>query len=57
MRGRGDFRSWEIAKHLLATKRVDLSPVITARCGFRDSKGAFDLCEPGEPGKVLLLPD
>ncbi len=55
--GRENFRSWEIAKQLLATKRVDLSPVITARFAFRDYKQAFDLCETGESGKVLLLPE
>ncbi|HEY8345243.1 MAG TPA: alcohol dehydrogenase catalytic domain-containing protein [Bacillota bacterium] len=55
--GRDNFTSWEIAKNLLGNKRVDLTPFITHRFGFKDFQEALELAEAGNTGKVLLLPE
>ncbi|MTI59806.1 MAG: zinc-binding dehydrogenase [Firmicutes bacterium] len=55
--GRDNFTSWEIAKNLLGNNRIDLEPFITHRFGFKDFKEALELCESGNTGKVLLLPE
>ncbi len=55
--GRDTFTTWEIAKNLLSSKRVDLEPLITHRFSFGDFREAFRLCKALETGKVLLLPE
>jgi threonine 3-dehydrogenase len=55
--GRDTFTTWEIAKNLLVTKKINLSKLITSRFPFPDFQEAFELCESGKTGKVLLFPE
>jgi threonine 3-dehydrogenase len=55
--GRDTFTTWEIAKNLLSSERVNLEPFITHKFSFKDYKAGFDLAIAGEAGKVLLLPE
>ena len=55
--GRETFASWETAKNLLRSGRIDLAPFVTHRFPFDRYREAFAVCESGESGKVLLLPE
>ena len=55
--GRDTFTSWEIAKNLLSSGRVNLEPFITHKFPFKDFKSGFDLAIAGKSGKILLLPE
>jgi threonine 3-dehydrogenase len=55
--GRDTFTTWEIAKNLISSGRVNLEPFITHKFSFKDFKQGFDLAIDGKTGKVLLLPE
>jgi threonine 3-dehydrogenase len=55
--GRDTFTTWEIAKNLVGRNKVDLTPLITHRFQFKDFQEAFELCEAGNTGKVILFPE
>jgi threonine 3-dehydrogenase len=55
--GRDNFTTWEIAKNLLTKNKIDLKHFVTHRFKFEEFKKAFDLCQIGETGKVILFPD
>ena len=54
--GRDTFTTWEIAKNLLATKTVDIEPLITHRFSFKEFEEAFRMCKAQKTGKVILSP-
>ncbi len=54
--GRENFASWEIAKNLLKSGTIDLTPYITHRFPFDRFEEAFSVCESGRSGKVILYP-
>lgn len=55
--GRDTFTSWEIAKSLLGTKRIEIESIITHRYKFTEYAKALELAEAGKTGKVILLPE
>ncbi len=55
--GRDTFTTWEIAKNLLSSGRVNIEQLITHTFGFREFKKGFDLALAGQAGKVILLPE
>jgi threonine 3-dehydrogenase len=57
--GRKMFDTWYRVRNLLASKRLDIAPVITHKFALEDYKLGFDklLALPREVGKVVLFPD
>jgi threonine 3-dehydrogenase len=55
--GRDTFTTWEIAKNLVSSGRVNLEPFITHKFAFGDYKKGFELAIAGKAGKILLLPE
>ena len=55
--GRDTFTTWEIAKNILATKTVDIEPIITHQMPFSEFAEAFQLCKLQQTGKVILIPN
>jgi len=55
--GREIFNSWEIAKGLIGSCRVDVNSVLTHRFKFSEFEKGFELAEAGLAGKVILYPD
>ncbi len=57
--GRKMFDTWYRVRNLLASKRLDISPVVTHKFALEDyEKGFAKLMElPREVGKVVLFPD
>lgn len=55
--GRDNFTTWEIAKNLLGSKKIDLKPFITHRFKYPEYQEAFELAITGAAGKIVLLPE
>jgi len=55
--GRDTFTTWEIAKNLLSSGRVNIEQLITHKFGFKEFKKGFDLALAGQAGKVILIPE
>ncbi|MDR1521209.1 MAG: alcohol dehydrogenase catalytic domain-containing protein [Planctomycetota bacterium] len=54
--GRDNFTTWELAKGLLDSGKVEIASIITNRFEFKDYREAFDVAERGLSGKILLIP-
>jgi threonine 3-dehydrogenase len=56
--GRLMFETWVTVRNLLASRRLDISPVITHRLPLPEFRRGFDLMtsSPKTSGKVILLP-
>jgi len=57
--GRKMFDTWYRVRNLLASKRLDISPVVTHKMALDDFKAGFDLMLefPRKAGKIILFPD
>lgn len=57
--GRKMFETWFTVRNLLASKRLDISPVVTHKLPLKDFMQGFDLMltSPKSSGKVVLLPE
>ena len=52
------FDTWITMQNMLASKRLDISPVVTHRLPLADYEKGFDLmiASPKSSGKVVLFP-
>jgi threonine 3-dehydrogenase len=55
--GRRLWETWDIMGELLASRRLDVSPVITHRLHYTEFTKAMDLITAGECGKVVFTVD
>ena len=57
--GRLMFDTWFTVSNLLASKRLDVTPVVTHKMPLEDYKEAFELMieTPKKVGKIVLFPD
>ena len=55
--GRRIWETWVIARELLRTGRLDLSPIITHRLPLSEYARGMDLMTQGNCGKVVLYPE
>lgn len=54
--GRKMFDTWYKVSRLLASGRLDISPVVTHTFKFEQFQEAFELMESGNSGKIILKP-
>lgn len=50
------YTSWEKALHLIASKKIDVTPLITQRFSLENWSRAFNVVERGQTIKTLLIP-
>jgi threonine 3-dehydrogenase len=54
--GREMFKTWHEMSHILASGKLDISPIITHKFKLKDFDKAIQIAKSGDAGKVVLFP-